>query len=95
MTWNSSFLPPELRVPAAHGDVIEEDVAAGMSAHRRHRLIQQEPGSGVGAPLHDYHYQRRTWGQPLDRDLAVGAHVGSALGSLRNSALGNAEVVSR
>jgi hypothetical protein len=37
-------------------------MAAGMSAHRAHRLIQQEPGSGVGAPFHDY--QRRTRGQP-------------------------------
>jgi hypothetical protein len=35
-------------VPPAHGDVVEEDVAAGMSAHRGQRLIQQEPGSGVG-----------------------------------------------
>jgi hypothetical protein len=26
-------LPPELRVPAAHGDVVEEDFAAGMSAY--------------------------------------------------------------
>ena len=43
------LLPPQLDVPAAHGDVVEEDVAAGMSAHRGHRLIQQEPGSGVGA----------------------------------------------
>ena len=43
------LLPPQLHVPAAHGDVVEEDVAAGMSAHRGHRLIQQEPGSGVGA----------------------------------------------
>ena len=56
------LLPPQLHVPAAHGDVVEEDVAAGMSAHRGHRLIQQEPGSGVGAPFHDY--QRRTRGQP-------------------------------
>ena len=56
------LLPPQLDVPAAHGDVVEEDVAAGMSAHRGHRLIQQEPGSGVGAPFQDY--QRRTRGQP-------------------------------
>jgi hypothetical protein len=55
------LLPPQLHVPAAHGDVVEEDVAAGMSAHRG-RLIQQEPGSGVGAPFRDY--QRRTRGQP-------------------------------
>ena len=43
------FLPPQLYVPAAHGDVVEEDVAVRMSAHRGHRLIHQEPGSGVGA----------------------------------------------
>jgi len=85
-------LPSELRVPAAHGDVVEEDVAAGMSAYRRHRLIQQEPGSGVGASFHDY--QRRTRGQRFDGDRAGGAHVGRASGSLRKSALGNAEVVS-
>ena len=56
------LLPPQLHVPAAHGDVVEEDVAAGMSAHRGQRLIQQKPGSGVGAPFQDY--QRRTRGQP-------------------------------
>ena len=56
------LLPPQLHVPAAHGDVVEVDMAAGMSAHRNHRLIQQEPGSGVGAPFQDY--QRRTRGQP-------------------------------
>jgi hypothetical protein len=33
-----------------------------MSAHRGRRLIQHEPGSGVGAPFNDY--QRRTRGQP-------------------------------
>jgi hypothetical protein len=66
-------LPPELRVPAAHGDVVEKNVAAGMSTHRRHRLIQQEPGSGVGTPLHDY--QRRTRRQRLDPvDRAVGTY---------------------
>jgi hypothetical protein len=43
------LLPPQLHVPAAHGDVVEVNMAAGMSAHRNHRLIQQEPGSGVGA----------------------------------------------
>ena len=46
------LLPPQLHVPAAHGDIFEEDVeedmAAGMSVHRAHRLIPQEPGSGVG-----------------------------------------------
>ena len=57
------LLPPQLHVPAAHGDVVEEDVAAGMSAHRGHRLIQQKPGSGVGAPFQDY--QRRTRGRAL------------------------------
>ena len=55
------LLPPQLHVPAAHSDVVEEDVAAGMSAPRG-RLIQQEPGSGVGALFQDY--QRRTRGQP-------------------------------
>jgi hypothetical protein len=58
-------LPPELRVPAAYGDVVEKDVAAGMSARRSHRLVQQEPGTGVGSAFDNY--QRRTWGQILDR----------------------------
>jgi len=48
------LLPPQLHVSAAYGDVVEEGVAAGMSAHRGHRLIQQEAGSGVGAPFQDY-----------------------------------------
>ena len=56
------LLPPQLHVPATHGDVVEEDVAAGMSAHRGHPLVQQDPGSGLGAPFQDY--QRRTRGQP-------------------------------
>jgi hypothetical protein len=47
-------LPPQLHVPAAHGDVVEEDVAAGRSARRGHWLIQQESGSGVGAPFQEY-----------------------------------------
>jgi hypothetical protein len=42
------LLPAQLHVPAAHGDVVEEDAAVRMSAHRGHRLIQQKPGSGVG-----------------------------------------------
>src|SRR6476659_6209861 len=66
-------LPPELRVPAAHSDVVEKNVAAGMSARRRHRLIQQEPGSGVGTSFH--YYQRRTRPQRLDPgSRAVGAY---------------------
>jgi hypothetical protein len=42
------LLPPQLHVPAAHGDVVEEDVAAGTSAHRGHRLIQQKREPALG-----------------------------------------------
>jgi hypothetical protein len=79
-------------VPAAHGDVVEKDVAAGMSAYRRHRLIQQEPGSGVGARFTTS--SAEPGGSASTGDRAVGAHLGRASGSLRKSALGNAEVVS-
>src|SRR6185312_6269071 len=48
-----AVLPPELRVPAAYGDVVEKDIAAGMSARRRHLLIQQKPGTGVRSAFHD------------------------------------------
>ncbi len=42
------LLPPQLHVPAAHGDVVEEDVAAGMSAHRGHRLISRNRDPALG-----------------------------------------------
>jgi hypothetical protein len=43
----------ELGVPTADGDVVEEDVAAGVTARECDWLIQQEPRSGVGAVLDD------------------------------------------
>ena len=66
-------LPSELRMPAAHGDIVEKDVAAGMSARRRDRLIELEPGAGVGTSFH--HQQCRTRRELVDPgDRAVGAY---------------------
>jgi len=46
-----AVLAPELGVPAADGDVIAEDIAVGVSAGGRNRLIQHEPRSRVRAAL--------------------------------------------
>src|SRR5450631_3201890 len=59
-----AVVPSELGVPAADGDLVEEDVAAGMPASGCDGLIQQEPRSGVGATLHDK--QGRAARQPFD-----------------------------
>src|SRR4051812_22225481 len=37
-----TVLQPELRVATTHGDVVEEDVAVGMSPGGRGRLVEQE-----------------------------------------------------
>jgi hypothetical protein len=47
--------PPEFGVAAADGNVVEEDVAAGMAACGCDRLIQGESGTGVGAALNNEH----------------------------------------
>ena len=46
-----AVVSPEFGVPAADGDVIAEDVAVGVSAGGRHRLIQHEPRARVRAAL--------------------------------------------
>jgi hypothetical protein len=56
---NSAVRPPQLCVVATHRDLIEEDVAAGMAAYRRHRLSNQESGSSVRTP---FDYQLRALG---------------------------------
>jgi len=48
-----AVLQAELGVPSADGDVVEDDVTAGMSASGCEALIQQEPGTGIGAALDD------------------------------------------
>ena len=58
-----AILQPELGVASADGDVVEEDVAAGMTAGGGDRLIQSETRSGVGAALDDNH-GRAAW-QPF------------------------------
>src|ERR1700737_4062081 len=40
-------------MPTADGDVIEEDVAVGVAAGRRHGLVEQEPRSRVGTAFDD------------------------------------------
>jgi hypothetical protein len=59
-----AILQPELGVASPDGDVVEEDVAAGMTAGGGDRLIQSETRSGVGAALDDNH-GRAAW-QPVD-----------------------------
>jgi hypothetical protein len=54
---------PELGVPAADGDVIEEDLAIRVTTGRRGGLVEQEPRPGVRAALH--HQQRRALRQRL------------------------------
>ena len=46
-------LAAELRVPAGHGHVVEEDVALGMPPRGRQVLVEQEPAAGVGTALDD------------------------------------------
>ena len=66
-------LASKFGVPAAHRDVIEKDITAGMSARRRDRPIQQEARSGVRTPFH--HQQCRTRRQPLNPGgAAIGTH---------------------
>jgi hypothetical protein len=84
------ILRPELRVPTAHGDVVEKDVAARMSARRGHRLMQQEVGTGVRSPFDDY--QRRTRGRSSIGGRAVGADVSRPSGSLTKPAPRKVEV---
>ena len=55
--------PPELGVPAADGDVIEEDIAIRVTTGRRGVLVEQEPRAGVRAALH--YQQRRALRQRL------------------------------
>jgi hypothetical protein len=58
-------------MPAAHRDIVEKDVAAGMSARRRDRLIEQEPGSGIGTSFHNQQCRtRRQLIDPGDRAVA-------------------------
>ena len=72
-------------MPAADGDVVEEDVAVGMAARRRAGLVQQEARTGVGAALDDQ--QRRTDRQAFDSgDGAFATRGGGASSSLRKSA---------
>ena len=47
-----AVVPPELRVPSRHGDVVQEDVALGMPSRRRDVLVDQELGAGVGPTLY-------------------------------------------
>jgi hypothetical protein len=63
---------PKLGVVLADGDVVEDDVAVGMPAGGCDGPIQQEPGPGVGAALHDK--QGRASRQPFDSPVFV-AHV--------------------
>ena len=44
---------PELGVAAAHGDVVEQDVAVGMAARPREVPVQQESGPGAGPACDD------------------------------------------
>src|SRR4051812_8688412 len=70
-------LAVELHVPAADGHVVEEDVAVGVAARRRHVLVQQEPAARVGAALD--HQQRRPGREGLH---GAGVRVGRRLGDL-------------
>jgi hypothetical protein len=66
---------PELGVPAADGDVIEEDIAIRVTTGRRGGLVEQEPRPGVRAALH--HRQRRAPRQRLrTQQPALGASGG-------------------
>jgi hypothetical protein len=67
-----SVLTPKLGVVLADGDVVEDDVAVGLPAGGCDGPIQQEPGPGVGAALHDK--QGRASRQPFDSPVFV-AHV--------------------
>ena len=42
---------PELGMPTAHGDVVEEDVAVGVPSRRRGRLVEQESRPALGPRL--------------------------------------------
>jgi len=65
-------LPSTFGVAAAHRDVVEKDIAGGMSARRRDGPIQQEARSGVGTPFH--HQQCRT---PRQHSTPRGGDVGT------------------
>src|SRR6185312_740095 len=65
----------KLGVPSADADVVEEDVAVGMSSGGCDRLIQPEPRSGVGAALHDE--QCRATRQPVFVHARFGGIGGS------------------
>ena len=86
-------LPSTFGVAAAHRDVVEKDIAGGMSARRRDGPIQQEARSGVGTPFH--HQQCRTPRQHSTPGAAMsGPTVGRASSSLRMSARVNTDVMS-
>ena len=57
----------ELGVPARDGHVVEEDVAVGVAAGGHLVVVEQEPGAGVGAALHDQ--QRGAGRQRVDGGL--------------------------
>ena len=66
---------PELGVPAADSDVIEEDIAIRVTTGRRGGPVEQEPRAGVRAALD--HQQPRALRQRLRTEqLALGAGGG-------------------
>src|SRR2546423_13861394 len=44
-------LAHELRMPSGHGDVVQENVAVGVTSHPGQGAVEQEPASSVRAPL--------------------------------------------
>src|SRR4051794_36846372 len=49
----------ELRMPAGHGYIVEEDVAVRVATRRSDVLIQQEPAAGVRAAFDDQERRAR------------------------------------
>src|SRR5918994_1898963 len=47
----TAALSVELHVPPADGDVVQEDIAVGVSPRRRDVLVEQEAAAGVGSTL--------------------------------------------
>src|SRR4051794_25615284 len=56
---------PELGVAPGHGDVVEEDLAVGVTAGGDRLGVQQEAAAGARTPLHDQQGAAR--GQGVDR----------------------------
>ena len=69
----AAALADELRVPAGHGHVVEEDVALRVAAGGRDVGVEQEAAAGVGAALDD---EQRAAGR--QRPRAAPCVVGAA-----------------